>query len=535
MKIVVAEKISASAMALLRSEAGWTVVTPEEYASDMAAALSGADGLVVRSAVEVTSELLQSAPKLRVIGRAGVGVDNVDVEAATRRGIVVMNTPGANAVAVAELAIGLMLSLARHIPRADQTTRAGKWEKKSLQGTELRGKTLGIVGLGRIGAEVSRRAKSFGMQIIASDPYVAPALAQELGITLCSLEELYAQADYISLHLGLTQQTAGMIDETALAKMKRGVKIVNCARGELVDEAALAAALGSGQVGAAALDVFLKEPPAGSPLLASPNVVATPHIGASTSEAQDAVGVQIASQVREYLVRGVVQNAVNVPSLSDLEYEQVGPYLTLARKLGSLLAQMFDSHLEEIRIGYEGAIAMSKTGLIRNSIIAGVLQPSSHEVINVVNAAGAAQERGIRVVERKDESAAKQSLVEVSLQGVSLTLTASGTVVHGDSPRVTHLNGIDVESPLEGNLIVISNHDLPGVIGGIGTVLGSNAINIARLSLGRSNAMAEAAPRASATRGQALSIVQTDSAVSAEVVEKLRTVPGILSVYRTSL
>ncbi len=536
MKVVVAEKIAPAALKLLASEAGWSVVGPEQYQGDVRGALANAEGLIVRSAVKVTPELLQSSPRLRVIGRAGVGVDNVDVDAATRRGIVVMNTPGANAVAVAELTMALMLSLARHVPRADQLTRSGKWEKKTLQGTELRGKTLGIVGLGRIGIEVSRRAKAFGMEVIASDPYVAPAVGEQLGISLCSLEELYVRADYISLHLGLTPQTAGLLDRAAFARMKRGVRLVNCARGELMDEAALVEALQSGQVAAAALDVFVNEPPLGSPLLALPNVVLTPHLGAATAEAQDAVGVQIASQVHEYLLRGVVQNAVNVPSLTDLEFEQMAPYLALARRLGSFLAQLFDSHLEEIHIRYDGAVQQWKTGLLRNSLIAGVLQPGAQETINVVNAKAAAEERGIRLAERKEEERKlKRNAIHVVLHGAARTLSASGTVVHGDSARITQLNGIDIESPLAGHLVVIANQDRPGVVGAIGSILGAHGVNIARLSLGRVAAMAEAASGGEQGGAQALSIVQTDSAVPNDVLEKLRALPSVLQVRRTSV
>ncbi len=536
MKIVVAEKIAAPAMALLEAEPGWTIIGPEQYQHDTRAALADADCLIVRSAVKVTSDLLQYARRLRVIGRAGVGVDNVDVEAATRRGIVVMNTPGANSVAVAELTMALLLCLARHVPRADQLTHAGKWEKKSLQGTELRDKTLGIVGLGRIGIEVSRRAKAFGMEVIASDPYVAPAVGEQLGLALVQLDELYARADYISLHVGLTPQTAGMLDAAAFARMKRGVRLVNCARGELVDEAALAAALQSRQVAAAALDVFVKEPPTGSPLLGLPNIVLTPHLGASTAEAQDAVGVQIASQAREYLLRGVVQNAVNVPSLTDLEFEQMAPYLALARRLGSFVAQLFDSHLEEIHIRYDGAVQQWKTGLLRNSVIAGVLQPGAQETINVVNGKAAAEERGIRVTERKDEERKlKRNAIHVLLRGAATTLTVSGTVVHGDSPRITQLNGIDIESPLAGHLVVISNQDRPGVVGSIGTVLGAHHINIARLSLGRMAALAEAVSGGHGGEVQALSIVQTDSAVPAEVLDKLRAISSVLQVRLTKI
>src|SRR5215831_20917927 len=300
MKIVIAEKVSANAVQLLKAEPDWTVITPEQLDGKLPPALVDADALIVRSAVDVTAEVLRGAKKLRVIGRAGVGVDNIDLDAATKAGIAVMNTPGANAVAVAEHTLALMLALARHISRADSSTRAGKWEKKSLQGSELKGKTLGIIGLGRIGMEVARRARAFEMKLIAHDPFVAAPVARELGIDLAGLDQVYAAADYLTLHVGLTPQTEGMINGPALAKMKKGLRLINCARGELVDEAALAAALASKQVGGAALDVFAEEPPKNSSLLALDNIIATPHIAGSTNEAQDAVGVQIAAQIREY-------------------------------------------------------------------------------------------------------------------------------------------------------------------------------------------------------------------------------------------
>src|SRR5881398_3435143 len=311
MKILIAEKVSPAALKVFRDEPEFEIVTSDQMGEVMTA-VRDADALVVRSATDVNAKLIDAAQKLRVIGRAGVGVDNVDTEAATRKGIVVMNTPGANAIAVAEHTLGLMLSLARFIPRADQSTRAGKWEKKSLQGTELRGKTLGIIGLGRIGVEVARRARAFAMETIAYDPFVSANVGKDLGITLLPLDELYSQADYISLHVGLTPQTQGMINATSLAKMKKGVRIVNCARGELIEEPALEEALKSGHAAGAALDVFRKEPPGENSLFSLPNVIATPHIAGSTDEAQEAVGVQIAQQVKEYLQRGVIQNAVNI-------------------------------------------------------------------------------------------------------------------------------------------------------------------------------------------------------------------------------
>jgi len=319
MKIVLAEKVSPATLAVFEAEPGWEVVTHDKLPGGLAAALADADALVVRSAVEVDDKLMEQAPKLRVIGRAGVGVDNIDAEAATRRGIVVMNTPGANAVAVAELTLGLMLALARKLPVANSTMHAGKWEKKSLQGMELRGKTLGIVGLGRVGLEVARRARGFGIEIIGSDPFVSAAVARENNVHLVALDELFASADYITLHVGLTPQTQGIVNAKTLAAMKKGVRIVNCARGELVDDAALAAALKSGHVAGAALDVFAEEPPKNSPFTGMDNVILTPHIAGSTAEAQEAVGIQIARQVREYLKLGVVQNAVNLPSLTHEE------------------------------------------------------------------------------------------------------------------------------------------------------------------------------------------------------------------------
>jgi D-3-phosphoglycerate dehydrogenase len=355
MKVVIAEKISPAALKVFADEPGWQVVTHDQI-SDLGAALAEADALVVRSAVQEDDALLGKAPRLRVIGRAGVGVDNIDLQAATRRGIVVMNTPGANAVAVAELTLGLMIALARKIPAANAGMHAGRWEKKSLQGTELKGKTLGILGLGRIGLAVARRARGFDLELIGHDPFVSAAVARENGIRLASLEELFAASDYLTLHVGLTPQTANIINAKTLAAMKQGVRIINCARGELIEDAALAEALRSGRVAGAALDVLREEPPVNSPFFGMENVILTPHIAGSTGEAQEAVGVQIAMQVREYLKLGVVQNAVNLPSLSHEEYVQLAPYIDLAGRLGSFLAQTASLTLESIHLAYSGAL-----------------------------------------------------------------------------------------------------------------------------------------------------------------------------------
>src|SRR5580698_6372656 len=353
MKIVLAEKVSPATLAVIAGESDWQILTHDDVAKlpgKLPEALADADALVVRSAVQVDDALLEHAPKLRVIGRAGVGVDNIDADAATRRGIVVMNTPGANAIAVAELTIGLMLALARKLPAANATMHAGKWEKKSLQGVELRGKTLGILGLGRIGLEVAKRAKGFGLELIGHDPFVSAAVAREAGIRLVTLDELIAGSDYLTLHVGLTPQTANFVNAKTLAAMKRGVRIVNCARGELVEDAALIEALKSGHVAGAALDVFVEEPLKDSPYFGLNNVILSPHIAGSTAEAQEAVGVQIAMQVREYLKLGVVQNAVNLPSMSHEEYVQLAPYIDLAGRLGAFLAQAGKSGIEAINL-----------------------------------------------------------------------------------------------------------------------------------------------------------------------------------------
>lgn len=524
MKIIVAEKMSLSAVNLLR-EPGWTIVTPDQLNGNLPQELESADALLVRSAVQVDAGLLSHATKLRVIGRAGVGVDNIELEPATRKGIAVMNTPGANAVAVAEHTIGLMLSMARFIPRANEQMHAGKWEKKSLQGTELRGKTLGIVGLGKIGLEVAKRARSFGMEILAHDPFVSSAIAKDGGIKLGSLEEVYAASDYLSLHVGLTPQTQNMINAESLKKMKKGVRLVNCARGELIDEAALAAALQEGQVTAAALDVFVKEPLKESPLQKMDNVVLTPHIAGSTNEAQEAVGQQIALQVKEYLKHGVIQNAVNVPSVSFEEYLEMKPYVTLAERLGAFLAQISGSSLEGIAISYTGHIAEWKTELIRNAAIKGILNVVVEERANLVNAASLAASRGLTVTEDRKPKASTGgagSVLSISIKTQKVTHEVKGAVLREDTPRLLHVDGIDVEAPLEHHLIYMRNLDVPGVVGKVGTILGKHGINIANFSLGRRHGEPEpGAPL------EAIAVVHVDGDVPEAVVSELRGVPAV--------
>ena len=527
MKIVLAEKVSPATLAVFAAEPGWEVLTHDQLPNGLPAALADADALVVRSAVQADDALMEHAPKLRVIGRAGVGVDNIDAEAATRRGIVVMNTPGANAVAVAELTIGLMLALARKLPAANATMHAGKWEKKSLQGAELRGKTLGILGLGRIGLEVARRARGFGLEIIGSDPFVSAAVARENGIRLVTLDELIAGCDYLTLHVGLTPQTHGVVNAKTLAAMKKGVRIINCARGELVDDEALVAALKSGQVAGAALDVFTVEPLKDSPYAALDNVILTPHIAGSTAEAQEAVGVQIAMQVREYLKLGVVQNAVNLPSLSHEEYVQLAPYIDLAGRLGSFVAQAGKSGIEGIHLTYGGALAETKTDLVRNAAIEGLLQGS--ENVNRINALAVAQERGIRVHEEKEEThrGGAATLLAIELHTAAGRSHATATVIHGEQPRLLEFDDIDIEAPLEGNLLVCRNLDVPGVIGKIGTILGEQGVNIANFALGRE--------RTGPKPVKALAVVQVDAPVSGQTLDALKTIEALLEAKPVQL
>jgi len=536
MKIVLAEKVSPATLAVLKQEPGWNIVTADQIAKlgpdGLEKELADADALVVRSAVQADAKLLESAPNLRIIGRAGVGVDNIDTAAATHRGIVVMNTPGANAVAVAELTIGLMISMARSIPRANGTMHAAKWEKKTLQGSELRGKTLGIVGLGRIGLEVARRARSFGMELIGYDPFIAPVIARENEVTLVPIDEIFKNSDYLTLHVGLTTQTEGMINATSIKIMKPGIRIVNCARGELIVDQALAEAVRSGHVAGAALDVFRKEPLKDSPYFELDNVLLSPHVAGSTDEAQEAIGIQLAEQVRDYLKLGVVQNAVNVPSLSREEYVEAAPYIDMAERLGLFLSHSAPGNLERIQITYAGRIAQGKTELIRNAAICGVFANS--EVVNRINAAAIAQERGIRIQEDKKEftTGGSGSTLKIVLHSSDGDASASATVLHGNSPRLLTYDGIDIEAPLNGTLVTIRNHDVPGVVGRIGTILGEHSLNIANFALGRST-RSQRVPQ-----GQALAVVQIDVQNASDAfpaIEALRKVEAIASVRLVEL
>jgi D-3-phosphoglycerate dehydrogenase len=514
MKILVAEPLAPAGVELLKAQAGWDVVVsnPKEYAAH----LPTCDALIVRSAVKVTPEVLAKAPKLRVIGRAGVGVDNVDLPAATAAGVLVMNTPGGNAVSVAEHTIALMLGMARAIPQASISTKSGKWEKKKFLGNELRGKTLGIIGLGSIGREVVKRAAPFEMRIIANDPYVSSATAADLHVELVDLKTLYQQSDYITLHMALTPETQKMISTDALNSMKQGVRIVNCARGELIDSAALQEAMASGKVGGAGLDVFEKEPPPpDSRLLQEDTLIATPHIGGSTEEAQEIVGVRIVEQIVEYLQHGVALNAVNMPTLSPDQYRDVAPYVTLAERLGNFAAHVSTGNPKAVRLIYKGRIAEQNTNLMRNAGVAGVLNRSLSRKANLVNSLQLASERGWSVEERHEKRETHIDSIRLELESDSGRTAVEGAVIVG-KPRLVAVDDIYIEAPLSGHLTFLKNDDVPGVIGHVGRVLGQNNINIASFSLGR-----EESPASPNHALEAVSVVETDNSVPDPVLVEL--------------
>ena len=527
MKIVLGDKISERGLALLDAT-GWFMSLPSRGA--LAVELADADALIVRSATRVTAELLGHGPRLRVIGRAGVGVDNIDVEAATRRGILVMNTPGGNAVSVAEHTLALLLALTRSVPQWSAAVHAGRWEKSGAAGIELRGKTLGLIGLGRVGIEVARRAHGLEMDVLACDPYISEKVAREVGAELVPLAELLARSDFVSLHAALGPATDKIINAATIGQMKRGARLVNTARGELVDETALAEALRSGRLAGAALDVFAEEPPRGSPLLGLPNVIATPHVAGSTEEAQEEVGYLIAQQVRDFLAEGVLRNAVNLPTLSAEQYRRLRPYIELGERLGLLVSQVVPGSIGRIRISYAGEPAELGTHILRNAVLEGVLNAVLDEKVNLVNAGTVAAARGLVVEEltRRREHGFPNTL-EVAVAptapgaapdaiGNSRELAVEGTVLHNLSPRLLAIDGIELEAPLEGTLLFLRNRDVPGVIGQVGTILGSRQINIATFALGRREAVRGA---------EAIALVRLDGEVPDSILQPIRGIAAV--------
>jgi D-3-phosphoglycerate dehydrogenase len=520
LKIVVADDLPQSALDVLRAE-GWDVDartgrTPEQLAHDLA----DAEALVVRSATKVTSAVIAYAPKLRAIARAGTGVDNVDVSSATARGIVVMNAPGANSISVAELAFGMILALARHLPAADAAMKQGRWEKKQFLGEEIREKTLGLAGLGRIGQEVARRAAAFDMRIIAHDPFISEEVAADLGVNLVSLDELFARSDYVSLHMPSTATTKSMVNADRLARAKKGIRIVNTARGDLIDEAALADAIESGHVGGAALDVFQKEPTVDHRLQQMPQVVATPHIAASTREGQELVGMETIAALRDFLKDGIIRNAVNFQSMSAEEFSRVQPYLQLGERLGVFLSQMNDGRVKTLSVRYYGDLAGGRNDMVVNAALVGLFRPMLSSGVTPVNARAVAAERGIEIVEsRSTRTRNYTSLLSMKLHTADGERWAEGAVFERMSPRLVLLDGIGVEAPLEGTMIVIRNTDQPGVIGDVGTILGRHAVNIANFALGRQG-------------DSAIGVVIVDEAaeISAAVLDEIRSVKGVREV-----
>ncbi len=490
MKVLVADKISPKGVAHLRRQPGIEVV--EAYGSSPQKILElvrDVHAIAVRSETKITAEVFAAAPLLRVVGRAGVGVDNVDVEAATERGVIVMNTPSGNTVATAELTFTHVLCGARPVPQAAASMRAGKWDRKSFSGVELFRKTLGIVGLGRIGGEVAKRAQAFGMRVLAFDPYLAPSRAKAMQVEAVSLDELFAQADFITVHLPLTDDTHHLIGEAAFAKMKQGVRIFNCARGGIIDEAALLAALKAGRVGAAGLDVFEEEPLSEkSELRQLPNVVLTPHQGASTAEAQDAVGLEIAEQIADVLSGGSTRNSVNVPSVDAATLKLLGPYLDLGAKLGTLVQQISPSQVSALRITFWGKIVDLDANPVTRSIQHGFLRRISGEGANLVNAPVLMQRLGVQVevVKSTGESDYTELIQVEAVAPDGAVRSAIGTLIgKAGQPRIVGINGREVEVAAEGKLLVLENMDQPGMVGTVGTILGKDGVNIADMSLSR--------------------------------------------------
>ena len=473
------------------------------------------DGIVIRSATKLTQDIIEAAKNLKVIGRAGSGLDNVDKAAATAAGIVVMNTPGGNTVTTAELTFAMLLAMSRHIPQSFLSIKEGKWEKSRFQGTEVYGKTLGIIGMGNIGQVLYNRAKCFGMNPIGYDPLLSKEKAKELEINLVGLEEIYAKSDYISVHTPLVKETKGMINKETISKMKDGVKLLNIARGGIINEVDLYEALKSGKVSACALDVFEIEPPVNNPLLTLDNLIATPHLGASTEEAQTNVAVAICHQIADYLINGTIKNAVNVPSVTKEDAEIIGPYLNLGEKIGRLLGSIITGGITNIKIDYNGAVSAHNTGAITPNVVKGILYPLLGEDINYVNANEVAKKRGISVIESKSDQAFDYtSSISIAATTDVKTFSISGAIFGKKNPWIVKIDDYSIEAIPEGHILVIFNLDMPGVIASIGKVLGKNKINIARMHLGRH-------------LDKAISILQLDSAVDNAVINELKAEPNI--------
>ncbi len=518
-KVLISDKMDPKAAEIFR-ERGCEVdeitgKTPDE----LKAIIGDYDGLAIRSSTKVTKDILDAATNLKVIGRAGIGVDNVDIPAASAKGAVVMNTPFGNSITTAEHAIALLFALARQIPEADVSTQAGKWEKNRFMGVEVTGKTLGLIGAGNIGSIVASRALGLKMKVIAFDPFLSPERAVELGVEKVELDDLLARADFITLHTPLTDQTRNILSKENLAKTKKGVRIVNCARGGLIDEAALKEGLDSGHIAGAALDVFQTEPAHESPLFGTPGFISTPHLGASTNEAQVNVAIQVAEQMADYLVHGGVTNALNMPSLSAEEAPKLKPYMALAEELGSLIGQLSHGHLSQIAIEVEGAAASLNQKPITGAVLAGLMKVHS-DTVNMVNAPFLARERGMDVREvRHEREGDYHTLVRVTVKTDEGDRSVAGTLFGNAAPRLVELFGIKVEADLDGDMLYIVNEDAPGFIGRLGSTLGEAGVNIGTFHLGRR-----------AAGGEAVLLLSVDQPVPQDVLDHLGKLPGVRRV-----
>lgn len=519
LNVLIADHLSEEGIRLLKQESGFHVdvktgLSPKE----LAGLVKPYDGLVVRSSTKVTAEVIDNAARLKVIGRAGVGLDNVDVEAATRRGIICMNVPAGNTISAAEHTMSLLLALARHIPQADSHVRSGKWERSKFTGTELFGKTLGIVGLGKIGAEVAKRAQAFGMRVLAYDPYLSPERAQQLEVQLVTLKRVLAEADFMSFHIPLTSQTRHLIGPKELASMKRGVRLINCARGGIIDEAALYKALVDGKVAGAGLDVYETEPPKDSPLLKLPQVVLTPHLGAATEEAQLNVAIEIARQVVDALLGRGIRNAVNMPSVDAMTLKALQPYIVLGEKLGLLAAQLLETPIVEIRATYVGELTAHDTAPVTLAILKGVLEPIVGENVNYVNASFLAAERGVKVIEAKaSQTEDFANLVALDVRSDGASLVVQGTLSARRDPRIVKIDRYFVEATPVGYLLLIKNHDKPGLIGDLGTLLGKAKVNIAGMTNGRDK-----------PGGTAITVLNIDQPLAPKVLDQIKRVKHVI-------
>jgi D-3-phosphoglycerate dehydrogenase len=516
-KILISDKMSDRAREIFEARGLDVDVKPGMSEDELIACIGEYDGLAIRSATKATAKVLEAATNLKVIGRAGIGVDNVDISTATARGIVVMNTPFGNAITTAEHAIAMMMSLARQIPEANISTQESKWEKSRFMGVEVTGKTLGLIGCGNIGSIVADRALGLKMKVVAFDPFLGEERAVDIGVEKVELDELLARADFITLHTPLTDQTRGIIDAAALAKTKPGVRVINCARGGLVVEADLKAALESGHVAGAALDVFETEPAKDNPLFGMDNLVCTPHLGASTDEAQVNVAIQVAEQLSDYLLDGAVVNALNMPSVSAEEAPRLAPYMKLAGQLGSFAGQLTESDLKRVVIEYAGHAAELNTKPLSAALLQGLLTPMLDSV-NMVNAPVMASERGIELSEVRTERAGDyQTLIRLTVETNKQTRSVTGTLFGGDRPRLINVKGVPLEAELRSHMLYVTNEDKPGLIGLLGTVLGDAGLNIATFQLGRT-----------AAGGDAIALVEVDQAVPIEVLAQVAALPNVV-------